>query len=363
MLAERGHSVTLITLDDGSQDRHQVDSEVHRICLEVLSQNRTSSSSWSHRMTRGLMTRGLMTRGIGAIRRISRIRRAIRTVAPEVVLSFCDQMNVMTLIATKGIGVPVVACERSDPRHQKLPALWEWLRSATYSRASKVIALTGEVETHIQQTYGAATAVIASAVDIPETASERGRADNAKQILAMGRLEPEKGFDRLITAFGNLAHQFPEWTLCILGDGQERNTLLKQITNLDLADRISLPGWKKQPWEIADEATFFVLPSRYEGFPSALMEAMARGIPCLSVDCDSGPRAVIESHSEEPKQASALLVPNDKKSLEAGIERLISDSSFRESLGTNGQRAIARFGWDTMVDQYEKVLFGSSSEV
>ena len=72
---------------------------------------------------------------------------------------------------------------------------------------------------------------------------------------------------------------------------------------------------------------------------------------------------MIESHSEEPKQASALLVPNDKQSLEAGIERLISDSSFRESLGTNGQRAIARFGWDTMVDQYEKVLFGSSSEV
>ena len=109
-LSRRDHDVTLITLDDGQQDRHQTEPSVQRLYLDVMGDPSSQSA----------FQRSFLSKGLRAMSRISKIRQAIRKMHPDLILSFCDQMNVMTLIAASRLEIPTIVCERSDPRHQAL---------------------------------------------------------------------------------------------------------------------------------------------------------------------------------------------------------------------------------------------------
>jgi len=347
-LSERGHDVTLITLDDGKQDRHSVSDRVARLNLDVMTSSSGSEKSNS------------LVRLAQSVKRLSRLRSAIQEVAPNAILSFCDQMNVMTLIAASRTCIPVVACERSDPRHQALAQPWEWLRGSTYPNAFQVVALTEEVSEHLRQVYRSKTIAIPSAIESPQNQSDRDLAAKSCKILAMGRLEREKGFDRLIDAFGQIADKYPDWTLSILGDGSQREALQRQIGNLRLEERITLHGWVKDPWNQHLDSSFFVLPSRYEGFPSALLEAMCRGVPSVTVDCDSGPRAIIQRVQDRTGNPGAMIIPNDLSGLAVGMEKMITDPTAREQTGRLGITVADCFSWDQMVSQYESVLHAAA---
>lgn len=332
-LAARGHQVTLITLDDGTRDRHPVDPIVARRYLDVM--------KTSH---------GLCARLVNNVRRTRKIREAIRSAAPEVVLSFCDRTNISTLLAGCQCGIPIVVSERSDPGQQQLSRGWEWLRDRTYPRATGIVALTETAASHLRSRFRVPVAVIPSAIDVPPIESDRQRAIQNKRILAVGRLEREKGFDRLLDAFAQLPESESQWSLRILGEGSQRQQLEQRIEALGLADRVQMPGWVQPIWDELASATFFVLSSRYEGFPSALMEAMAAGVPSLAVDCESGPRAVIQSPNW------GWLVPNQTAALRDGMLRMIQDAPYRERLGEAGKQVAQQFSWEKMTGAYETLL-------
>lgn len=335
-LSKRGHRVQLVTLDDGQRDRHRLDQQVQRQRLDVMSN------------TRGVWAKIRATR-----RRISRLRQAIRESDPDVVLSFCDRTNVLTLMATRGMGLPVVVSERSDPSQQRLGIAWEWLRDRTYRRATTILALTEEAADHLCSRLKVSVEVIPSAVNKPPVVSDRTLSASAKRMVAVGRLEREKGFDRLLEAMAKLPPSCNDWDLIILGEGSNRDALERQIETLGLSGRVRMPGWIEPIWGELTLATFFVLPSRYEGFPSALLEAMAIGIPCVAVDCESGPRAVIRDPSW------AMLVPNQIDPLRDAMQHMIEHAEHREAMGKAGMQVIQSFDWDAMVDRYENVLTDS----
>ena len=124
--------------------------------------------------------------------------------------------------------------------------------------------------------------------------------------LSNGKTREGKGFERLIECFSESAHKNPDWKLCIVGEGSRREALEERVRTLGLKGRVELPGWVVDPWNHHSNATFFVLPSHYEGFPSVLMEAMSRGIPALTVDCDSGPRAIVRTSSTHSGNAQHI---------------------------------------------------------
>ena len=338
-LVARGHAVTLITLDDGAIERHQVDRRVVRQRLDLPTESR------------GLKAKLLNTR-----HRIHRLRTAILDETPDVVLSFCDRTNILALTAAKNLGFPVVVSERSDPSQQQLGTLWEYLRHRTYPRATAIIALTETSANSLRARFASPVQVIPSAVDVPPLRSDREAAIGRRRIIGVGRLETEKGFDRLVDAFASFSGDLPDWSLRILGEGSRRGSLEQQIRDLGLSDRVTMPGWIRPVWEELAAATIFALPSRYEGFPSALLEAMAVGVPSVAVDCASGPRAVIDDLN------TGLLVANEVVGLSDGIRRLIADDELRERIGAAGQKVVERFAWDKMVDAYESVLLNAASQ-
>src|SRR3546814_5597401 len=98
----------------------------------------------------------------------------------------------------------------------------------------------------------------------------------------MGRFNPIKQFDLLIDVFAGLASAHPDWDLVIWGDGAQREALCAQVERLGLEGRVSLPGRTEHPWPEMLRADAFMLSSRVEGFPNAMLEAMALGLPCVA---------------------------------------------------------------------------------
>lgn len=369
--AQRGHLVTLITLDDVAHDRFETTTAVKRLPLGVMSERR----------------------GLGAIRdrmrRLVRLRGAIRNAAPDVVLSFCDATNVLVLLAMIGTSIPIVVSERSDPAAQALSRIKTWLRTKLYRRAAAVVVLTPEAAEVVRPWSAAPPVVIPSAVDIPpppRPSNATTELEPRRRVIGVGRLEHEKGFDRLVDAFAEVAPRHPRWDLELHGEGSQFERLRARVASLGLTDRVRFPGWTRPIWPALASADLFVLPSRYEGFPSALLEAMAAGVASIAVDCPSGPRAIIrdgvdgllvkipslpetqsssesqsssetQGSSEKPSSGSAASIDRAiAGDLAIAIDRCMADEELRARLGAAGRAVVDRFGWESMVDAYQNVL-------
>ncbi len=331
-LSRRGHEVVLATFDDGQADRHAVDADVRRVYLKL-----SPDAS------------GL----IGKLRQVRlrqrRIAEVVRDLRPDVVLSFCDRTNIDVLMALRKVSVPVIVCERSEPARQSLGKFWNTMRRRSYRRAATVVALTDRAAEHLRS-FSSRVCVIPSGIDPPQLLSDRSAATKNKCIVGAGRLEIEKGFDRLVEAFAQATATSPEWKLVIFGEGSLRQALQDQCVALGIDRRVEFPGWVSPLQPELAKATLFCLSSRYEGFPSVLLEAMSMGVPAISVDCESGPRQIIE-HG-----LNGLLVEPSATGLANGLARWIRDAEHRETLAEAGRNVFQRYSFDAMTDQFENLL-------
>ena len=175
---------------------------------------------------------------------------------------------------------------------------------------------------------------------------------NKKVILASGRLHKFKQFDLLIRAFSNIKDKHPDWNLVILGDGEERNNLNQLVCNLEVVDRVYFPGKVGNMSEWYERANMFVLSSVVEGFPNVLLEAMAYGLPCISFDCDTGPRDMIK------QGVNGILVnPNDKDvGLSNAIDKIIRNENLSSSIANNAILLREKYSIDNIIQKWSDVI-------
>jgi exopolysaccharide biosynthesis WecB/TagA/CpsF family protein len=143
-------------------------------------------------------------------------------------------------------------------------------------------------------------------------------------LLAVGRLTEEKGFDLLLAAYALALRQSPLPDLILVGTGPERDALNTQAAQLDIADRVHFTGFLSNPYPLIKHAQFFVLSSRHEGLPTALIEALALGTPVLATDCDTGPRELLDNG-----RLGILVKANDAQALAEGILLAMGDRDRR----------------------------------
>ena len=337
--AARGDLVTLFTFDDGRQDFHAVPAGVRRIALDIAGQSTSS---------------------LGAIRaniaRLRTLRQALRNVPLDVIVSFTDRTNVSTLLAARGLGIPVIISERIDPRRHAIGTAWAALRRVVYRRATALVVQTERVrswaETHVSPTR---VHVIGNPLrEVAAPSLDAGA--RATTIAAVGRLVPQKGFDTLLRAFELVHRTHPTWRLVIIGEGPLRTSLEAQVQELDLGTVVSLPGRSITVDRVLAESAVFVLSSRYEGFPNVLLEAMVCGCACVATDCDSGPSDLLQH------DALGLLVPvDDAIALADAITRVLDDAAYRSRLGEAARASTQRFAparvlraWDDVFDATRK---------
>lgn len=338
--AAKGWHITLITFDAAENDFFSLPPAVTRVALDLMGDSPNPISA--------------MRSNIGRVRRL---RQAILTSRPQAVISFLDKINVLTLLACLKSPFPVIVSERVDPSRHSIGRVWSILRRRLYPHAAAVViqseAVRGWAERFLQSR---AVFTIPNPVLPPTSArlsaSQTPAAPPSRPVIAaLGRLVPQKGFDLLIRATAQVLEKHPAWSLMILGEGPERKNLEQLAGDLGFSHRIRFPGHVQDPTRLLRQADLFVLSSRFEGFPNALLEAMSCGLPVISADCPSGPREIVRDGVD------GLLIPTeDVGALAAALNRLMSDAAERARLAGHASEVLNRFGIERIMGLWEDLL-------
>lgn len=257
------------------------------------------------------------------------IRKQIKQIKPDFVLSFLTINNVLVLLATLHLKQKIYISERNSPEIilQQLSKPYHLLRHLLYTRASGIIVQTKMAKDFILREFPSINAIVIANPIMP---AKHKDIKKQKVILNIGRLTEQKGQKDLIQAFYELSLE--DWRLVILGEGSLRTDLEKLVYSLGIFKKVALPGSVQDVQEYLSKATIFAFPSYFEGFPNALAEAMVSGLPVVSYDCKTGPGELIDDgingylvpvgDIDKLKEKLLLLIQDEKKRTELSSEAL-----------------------------------------
>ena len=240
---------------------------------------------------------------------------------------------------------------RVAQEHMHLSAHPRPLRRAIargYRGLDAVVVLTASDLAAYRDTIdGPLVTVIPNAV--PDLA--HGPGGSGRTVMSAGRLTRQKGFERLIAAFAQVAAINPDWRLRIYGRGPLRKRLVRLVGELGLARNVTVAGPVERIGEAMARASIFALSSRFEGFPMVLLEAMSVGLPVVSFDCPTGPREIVE------QRRNGLLVPEgDVDGLAAAIVEMIDDEELRRHCSEGALRTAQRYSLDAIGAQWDALI-------
>lgn len=257
----------------------------------------------------------------------------LRKEKPKLVISFTTSVNIWTGLSCFVCRVPYVVSERTTPDHtvNQFGFFASLISYVTYSRALAIVVPSGGMINSFKKNRMFRRLNNYKIINNPVNQfgkSSGKRVHDRKFILSVGRLDYVKGFDLLISAYSKL--ELENVDLIISGEGLERENLLRQIWELKMDDRIKLVGFKSNLQDYYTQAELFVLSSRNEGYPNALIEAMSLGCACIAVDCQYGPSEIIKNNH------NGLLIENNNPELLGGaILKMLQDTSLRTRLSQN----------------------------
>ena len=333
--AEQGKHVSLLTLDHGETPSYSLHPSVKLKSLGLLAISHNSfEATWRN------------------LNRIRVLRRVIRESRPDVVISFMDATNVLTLMATRWLGSPVIINEQTDPALYDIGPIWSSSRRVVYPLADMLVCPMKASLARFQSITRVRGCVIPNPIDVPLLPYDaKPRRGEGHVLAGMGRLVPQKGFDLLVLAFSEIAGHHPDWTLTIYGAGPLLGELQSQVERLNLKQRVHFAGAVPDPFARLKAADLFVLSSRFEGFGMALAEAMACGLPVVSFDCPEGPSGIIRHGLD------GILVPReDVKALAAVLDRLMGDAQERQRLAARAPEVRERFGTEKILSLWQELF-------
>lgn len=174
-----------------------------------------------------------------------------------------------------------------------------------------------------------------------------------KRVIAVGRLDYQKGFDRLIQAWQLVQHtgKFTDWKLDIFGQGEWQEMLQQMIDKAELQDSVRLNRPTKQIGEEYVKSDMLVMSSNYEGFPMVMIEAMACGLPVVSFDYKCGPKDIIQPG------INGLLVPNgDIQALADAMMKVMEDEAYRKMLSLNARKVVDTYSEQAVMAQWIRLF-------
>ena len=274
---------------------------------------------------------------------ISFLRKQIKRIKPDTIMVFGDIINPIALIANNGLGYPIYIADQISPE-QNLGRFKNFMKRITYKKAPGIIAQSKMAADYKYEVFGKDINVRI----IPNTIRDIVDYPNAEKhlwVVALGRLSYEKGVDRLLDAFSRIS-EHEEWRLVLIGYGPERNRLEEQAKTLGIDNRVDFLGGRNDVDALLAQCCIFVLPSRCEGFPNALCEAMASPLPCITFDSVSA-SDIIDNHI-----SGEIVRDGDIEGLSSAILSLMDDKSKRDKYASNAYTIRERLEKNKVGDMF-----------
>ena len=246
----------------------------------------------------------------------------IGTTYPSLILAMQPKMEHIKTIGCQH-------CSYVSAKH-----IWKFLRGLVYHRLSAVVTLTEQDVPKLKKLNPNCFVIPNSVSFFPEKTAELEN----KTILAIGRMDFDKGYDLLLDVFEKFTPSHPDWKLKIIGDGPTRGKITSRIEKSAYRERIEIHTSSDQIVDQYLEASVYVMTSRSEAFPMVLLEAQACGLPTLAFDCETGPAEII-SHG----QNGYLIRPYDTEEMSRRLTELCENTELRRSFGQNARLNAERF--------------------
>ncbi len=262
----------------------------------------------------------------------------------DIIVTVCHKQGIKTIMEshTKGETVLMAPKFNYNQHLHKLFTLWDHHIMKSLHHCSCVVTLTQQ-DANFWQRYAQHIEVIPNMLTItPKMVLDY----RTKRVISAGRYMSEKGFDRLLIAWGHIKKEFHDWELYIFGNGN-RMPYQEIVDQLQLGASVHLmPATENIADEFAN-SSIYVMSSRYEGFGLVLAEAMSCGLPCISFDCPYGPRDIITDGED-----GLLAEDGNIEDLAKKLEQLMADEKLRKKMGAKGLQNITRFNPDTIMRQW-----------
>ncbi len=293
-----------------------------------------------------------MTKALLFKNAVGKVRSILRKENIDILIASGALYYPLALLAVRGTKTKCYCWEHTDPNTTSDYKFQGWCRRYAVPRADKVLVLTRSAEDYYRQILRISPQKLVQIYNpISNTHVDTSYDVHSKRIIAVGRLTYQKNFDRLIRLAEQILPKYPEWSIDIFGEGEDRQTLAEQITTTGLTGRINLMGQVSNLYDRYPSYAFQWMTSRYEGFPMSLLEGASHRLPLISFDIPTGPNEIIEDG-----QNGFLVDKEDDDRMVACIEQLIENDELRKIMSQNAYRMVQKFSLNDIIEQWCEIL-------
>lgn len=294
---------------------------------------------------------------------IDKLQVALNEIKPDIAISLGgDEFYVLNKLKDKSIKLSEyhVTIGAFDVINENLKGLKKTLAKISFSKFLKNIRLYKKFIVLTEGDRKEWSEFSKNIITIPNPktfVSERVSNLDNKTAIAVGRFEPEKGFDKLIKMWADVVKRHPNWQLKLKGSGSQADFYKELIQEFNLQNSVSLEEPSEDVSNFYLEGSIYLMASKFEGFSLVMLEAMECGLPILAYNCKYGPSELIKDGYN-----GFLIQPGDESSYLKKLFMLIEDSEMRKEMGKNGKEKSNNYALDTVMQKWHLLFEGLKND-